>query len=148
MKQSANTVTIATITIALCMTIIVSTLSIIVVRDGHNDLVSQAMGELLWLGGIAIAVLAGLLGFTKFLESGTIMPSSTTQTATVSTTVQAPAVAAATAPTPAQATDPASLLSGDVQAMLTELLASRVHTAVGDQPTTVLPKVASAQAAQ
>lgn len=142
MKQSANVITIATITIALCMTIMVGTLSIIVVRDGHNDLVSQAMTELVWLLGSAFAVLAALLGFREFLNSNTAGPASTTQTATVSTTVQAPS-APTSAPTPAPASDPASLLSGDIQAMLADLLASRVHTAVGDQPTTVLAKVAA-----
>lgn len=63
-----SVIVIATWAFAGCLAAVVVTLSIIVIRDGNTPLVSQAMGELLWLGGIAIAVLAGLLGFTKYLE--------------------------------------------------------------------------------
>lgn len=68
-QTPSSVITIATWALAIAFLGITGTLCAIVIRDGNSALVSQAMGELLWLGGVSFAALMGLLGFTKYLEN-------------------------------------------------------------------------------
>lgn len=104
-QTPVSVITIATWALVVVLVGITGTLCAIVIRDGNNALVSQAMGELLWMGGIAIATLVGLLGFTKYLEGTASSPSS-------SSASSAPAGNTSSSPLGIAAGDLGSILAG------------------------------------